>query len=188
VRNGSTGGGRSPAALTVLLVAGYRTGGILNTMGREEMRAGDSDRQAVADKLKLALDEGRLDLGEYDERLQKTYAAKTYGDLSGLLDDLPGVAPVVRPAADPAPKADAPAPIMSSRSGQLVKAWLGGFGGIFVVCSVIWLVTSLGSGHLQNFWPVWLLIPMVLGGLGQLGMGGDRYGRRDRRGRRDRWR
>jgi hypothetical protein len=176
------------AALTVLMVVGYRGGGILSTMGRDEMRAGDNDRQAVADKLKLALDEGRLDLGEYDERLQKTYAAKTYGDLSGLLDDLPAVAPAVRAAADPAPKTDAPAPIMSSRSGQLVKAWLGGFGGIFVVCSVIWLVTSLGAGHLQYFWPVWLLIPMVLGGLGQLGVGGDRYGRRDRRGRRDRWR
>ena len=48
-------------------------------MGRDEMRAGDGDRQAVADKLKAALDEGRLDLHEYDERLQQTYAAKTYG-------------------------------------------------------------------------------------------------------------
>ena len=50
------------------------------------MRAGDADRQAVADSLKPALDEGRLDLHEYDERLQRAYAAKTYGDLDGLLD------------------------------------------------------------------------------------------------------
>ena len=158
-------------------------------MGRDEMRAGDSDRQAVADKLKQALDEGRLDLGEYDERLQKTYGAKTYGDLNGLLDDLPASAPAPRPAAEPAPQAAAPAPAITERGGQLVKAWLGGFGGIFVVCTVIWLVSGLSSGHLGNFWPVWLLIPMILGGLGRVGMGGDRdhYGRR-RGGRRDRWR
>ena len=58
-------------------------------MGRDEMRAADADRQAVADKLRAALDEGRLDLHEYDERLQRAYAAKTYGDLDGLLTDLP---------------------------------------------------------------------------------------------------
>ena len=60
------------------------------------MRAGDADRQAVADKLRGALDEGRLDLHEYDERLQRAYAAKTYGDLNGLLDDLPDTVPASR--------------------------------------------------------------------------------------------
>lgn len=149
------------------------------------MRAGDNDRQAVADKLKQALDEGRLDLGEYDERLQKTYAAKTYGDLSGLLDDLPSPAPATQQQAAPTPPpGGAPPPMVSARGGQLVKAWLGGFGGIFVVSTVIWLVSSIGSGHLMYFWPVWLLIPMVLGGMGRIGMGGDRYGRRRDRRRR----
>ena len=137
-------------------------------MARDEMRAGDSDRQAVADKLKEALDEGRLDLAEYDDRLQRAYAAKTYGDLNGLLDDLPDNLPAKTPAADPVPKTAAPAPQpRSARAGQLVKAWLGGFGGIFVVGTVIWLVSSIGSGNVQYFWPVWLLIPMVLGALGR---------------------
>jgi hypothetical protein len=139
-------------------------------MGREEMRAGDGDRQAVADKLKLALDEGRLDIGEYDERLQRTYAAKTYGDLEGLLDDLPGTAVTPQAAtAGPATAqpAAAPPPAVSRRSGQLVKAWLGGFGGIFVVSMAIWLITSISTGHMQYFWPVWLLIPMVFGALGR---------------------
>ncbi|MPZ86260.1 MAG: DUF1707 domain-containing protein [Actinophytocola sp.] len=137
------------------------------------MRAGDSDRQAVADTLKQALDEGRLELLEYDERLQKTYAAKTYGDLSGLLDDLPGtvVSQRSQPRSDAAPQAAAPPPVSSSRTGQIVRAWLGGFGGIFVVCTVIWLATSIGSGHVENFWPVWLLIPMAFGVLGRIGRG-----------------
>lgn len=135
-------------------------------MGRDEMRAADSDRQAVADKLKKALDEGRLDLLEYDERLQKAYAAKTYGDLEGLLDDIPDTLPVPAKPTGPVPRTAAPA-ARSERAGQLVKAWLGGFGGIFVIGTVIWLVSSIVSGHLQYFWPVWLLIPMAVGALGR---------------------
>jgi hypothetical protein len=146
-------------------------------MGRDEMRAADSDRQAVADKLKQALDEGRLDLAEYDERLQRTYAARTYGDLNGLLDDLPAASLTPRPQADLTPAHPAPPPQpVASRAGQLVKAWMGGFGGVFVLCSAIWMVTSISSGHLQYFWPVWLLIPMFLGGMGW-------FGRDDRRRR-----
>jgi hypothetical protein len=160
-------------------------------MGRDEMRAADSDRQAVADKLKKALDEGRLDLAEYDERLQRTYAAKTYGDLDGLLTDLPNVALAPAPQATAAPQpqpqpAAAQAPAVQPRSGQLMRHTLGGMGGIFVLCTVIWLATSIGTGHMQYFWPVWLLIPVVLGLLGQLGDGHNHRDRRRERRRRDR--
>ncbi len=48
-----------------------------------ELRAGDADRQAAADRLRAAHDEGRLDLHEYDRRLAEAYAAVTYGDLDG---------------------------------------------------------------------------------------------------------
>ncbi|HWM05429.1 MAG TPA: DUF1707 domain-containing protein [Actinophytocola sp.] len=144
-------------------------------MGRDDMRAGDSDRQAVADKLKQALDEGRLDLGEYDERLQRTYAAKTYGDLNGLLDDLPGPAAAPQPGVAPVPlPPPAGAPVRTSRAGELVRSWLGGFGGVFVICVVVWLATSIGSGHALYFWPVWLLIPMAAGALEHFGRG-DRH-------------
>jgi hypothetical protein len=141
-------------------------------MGRDEMRAGDGDRQAVADKLKQALDEGRLDLGEYDERLQRTYAAKTYGDLNGLLDDLPGTALAPQPAVstEAEPAAAAPPPrVSAARGGQLVRAWLGGMGGVFVICTVVWLASGLGSGDFVYFWPVWLLIPMIFGIIGRRG-------------------
>jgi hypothetical protein len=72
------------------------------------MRAGDGDRKAVADQLKTALDEGRLDLSEYDERIQRAYAAKTYADLDGLLDDLPGTVPVQQSQIQPAAPRGAP--------------------------------------------------------------------------------
>jgi hypothetical protein len=56
---------------------------------RRELRASDADRERVANILNQALSEGRLDLTELDERLQKAYAAKTFGELAPLTADLP---------------------------------------------------------------------------------------------------
>jgi len=170
---------------------------MLDRMGRDEMRAGDGDRKAVADQLKTALDEGRLDLGEYDERLQKTYSAKTFGDLSGLLDDLPGTVPVehsqVQAYQTPSGAA-APAQPDQGRARQ-AATWVGPYAGLVVVCTIIWAITSVSAHHLTYYWPVWMLIPLVFGLVGTFtGRGqGDgsssperdarRAARRERRGR-----
>src|SRR5689334_24175934 len=84
---------------------------MLEGMGRDEMRAADADRQAVADQLKAALDEGRLDLHEYDERLQQTYAAKTFGALDALVTDLPGPIPTQQSRVQPYQPPAAPQPV-----------------------------------------------------------------------------
>src|SRR3954447_24509931 len=55
----------------------------------ESMRAAGADRHQVAEQLKAALDEGRLSLGEYDERVRDAYAARTYEELLALVSDLP---------------------------------------------------------------------------------------------------
>ncbi|MFC6152655.1 DUF1707 SHOCT-like domain-containing protein [Nocardioides yefusunii] len=63
-------------------------------------RVSDDDRHRVADLLRDAAGEGRLDLDELDERLEAAYAAKVYADLVPLTADLPaagGVAPVTVP-------------------------------------------------------------------------------------------
>jgi hypothetical protein len=52
-------------------------------------RAGDADREAVAERLRIAAGDGRIDLAELDERLTQAYAAKTYGQLEVLVADLP---------------------------------------------------------------------------------------------------
>jgi len=52
-------------------------------------RAGDADREAVADRLRIAAGEGRIELWELDERLGQAYAARTYGQLAALVADLP---------------------------------------------------------------------------------------------------
>jgi uncharacterized protein DUF1707 len=151
-------------------------------MDRDEMRAGDGDRQAVAEKLKNALDEGRLDLGEYDERLQRTYSAKTYGDLQELVTDLPGTIPLqhsqVQPLATESPVVETGA----SRGGM--PSWLGPYAGVVAVSVLIWAIVSISTGELLYFWPIWMFIPLIFGVLGQMtgrgGNGRDRGRNRDR--------
>lgn len=53
------------------------------------LRISDDDRHKVAEVLRRAAGEGRLDLSELDERLEAAYGAKTYGELVPLTADLP---------------------------------------------------------------------------------------------------
>jgi hypothetical protein len=162
---------------------------------REELRAADSDRQFVAERLQAALNEGRLTLSEYDERLQKTYAARTYGELDRMLDDLPAtitgrgaVAPAQPSPVSPAPAAEA------TPAGRRAPHWLLAIWGTWLsavaICTVIYL---LGGGG--GFWPKWvagpwgvLLLITTFGALASgdparyvAGRGGDREQRRLRR-------
>ncbi|MDT9684687.1 DUF1707 domain-containing protein [Streptomyces sp. TRM76323] len=63
------------------------------------MRASDADRDRVADILREALVEGRLDAEEHGERIDAVYRAKTLAELEPIVSDLP--------AAPAAPRADA---------------------------------------------------------------------------------
>ncbi|MFC7985290.1 DUF1707 domain-containing protein [Streptomyces sp. NPDC057336] len=54
-----------------------------------ELRASDADRERVAEVLRDALAEGRLDMAEFEERLDATYSARTYGELAPITRDLP---------------------------------------------------------------------------------------------------
>ena len=55
----------------------------------QHIRVSDADRNAVAELLSQHYADGRLDQSEFDERVGRTMAAKTRGDLAGLFDDLP---------------------------------------------------------------------------------------------------
>ena len=75
------------------------------------LRISDSDRHRVAEILREAAGEGRIDLAELDERLESAYAAKTYGDLVPLTADLPL-----------AHRPTEPSPVPRTGSGPLVPA------------------------------------------------------------------
>lgn len=117
--------------------------------GRDRMRASDAERMAVADRLRAALDEGRLTLSEYDERLRLAYAAVTYGDLVPLTADLPAP-PAVPPAAPVVP--------LGARLMPL-RGWLAGN----VIFVAIWGWSSIAAGHLLFFWPAFILLFTAVG-------------------------
>lgn len=55
----------------------------------DALRIGDAERQQMSDVLAKHYSDGRLDESEFRERMDKAMAAKTRGDLAGLLADLP---------------------------------------------------------------------------------------------------
>jgi hypothetical protein len=59
----------------------------------QHIRVSDAERNSVAELLGQHYADGRLDQAEFDERISRTMAAKTRGDLTGLFDDLPETGP-----------------------------------------------------------------------------------------------
>jgi len=77
--------------------------GELNGPDPQRLRISDEDRHRVADILREAAGDGRIDFVELDERLEATYAAKTYADLVPITLDLPASVPErTGPAGPPA--------------------------------------------------------------------------------------
>jgi hypothetical protein len=66
---------------------GYDT--ISQMMRNPNLRASDADREATADRLRQHHTDGRLDQDEFQERLDRCFAAKTVGELAELTRDLP---------------------------------------------------------------------------------------------------
>jgi hypothetical protein len=62
------------------------------------MRISDADRHRVAEVLREAAGEGRLEIDELDERIELTFRAKTYADLVPITADLQAVTPAPAPA------------------------------------------------------------------------------------------
>ena len=61
----------------------------MGEIDRLQLRVGDADRHRVAEILRRAAGDGRLGLDELDQRLEATFAAKTYADLVPITVDLP---------------------------------------------------------------------------------------------------
>jgi len=138
-------------------------------MDPSELRAGDADRERAAERLRIALEEGRLNLYEYDERLRDVYTAKTYAELDALLADLPGTTPPSRSQLAPTtPTAPAPTtsrwvPGQNGRYRGATRRWLvetwDDWAGAVAVCVAIWAVISLLARDWIYFWPGWVAGP-----------------------------
>ena len=148
-----------------------------------QLRASNSDRQAVVDRLQNAFVEGRLQLHEYDERVALAYQAVTYADLSALFADLPADNPIAPPVPKPAPAAAKPAVrhpgLISDMPIALQILWTIWFS-VMLINLVVWTILELSNGS-EDFWPVWFLVPgAVLLGV-TIGVTGIRRSQRSKR-------
>jgi len=125
----------------------------------ETLRAADADRQKVAEQLKSALDEGRLSLHEYDDRVRDAYGAKTYRELLLLVEDLPVAA---RQHAEMRREARRlPVALM-----VLWTIWAA----LTVVNLVVFGLVAASVDASVYPWPVWLLVPGVALGVVTVGV------------------
>jgi len=53
------------------------------------LRASRADRERVIDLLKAAFAQGRLDRNEFDARIGRALASRTYGELAAITADIP---------------------------------------------------------------------------------------------------
>jgi hypothetical protein len=86
---------------------------------RSHLRTSHADREQVIDVVKAAFVQGRLAKDEFDQRIARVFASRTYADLAYLTADIP--AGLVR-AQPPRAPADPPAPISMDR--KAVRSWV----------------------------------------------------------------
>jgi hypothetical protein len=133
------------------------------------IRASDADRDRIAAALREHLAAGRLTTEEFEERLDKAYAAKTLGEFGDLMADLPETDLEQLPGASLDRVADGrPLPgrrsggLIEARQGRFSPAWRAAWGswlGISLLFFVIWLVSGASGG----LWFLW--VPALLGAL-----------------------
>lgn len=137
----------------------------------EDMRASDVDRKAAQERLHWAHEQGLLDLGEFDDRVRRAWAAKTHGELARINADLP---------TPPKPRTPAKGPFSNTGAGVAMRVLTIIFSAIGAVNLMVWLLVVLTNGEWIYFWPAWVIVPplTVLGTLWLLGIG-----RNDQRGK-----
>jgi Domain of unknown function (DUF1707) len=101
-------------------------------------RAADADREATSERLRRHHAEGRLDVEEFQERVDRCYQAKTVGELEQLVTDLP-----------PEPTSEGRFHLHRLRMVPLLP----------IVIAI--LAISAVTGHDQGHFGFWLLIPLV---------------------------
>jgi hypothetical protein len=129
---------------------------------RRMMRASDHDREQVVERLRSAVEDGRLTPEEYVNRMGLAYQAVTYGDLAPLHADLPAAGSITEPQA--ARPTVAPLGFLAWRSAMaglpvvlkvLWTIWLVAVS----INAVVWTLVSISKGHLAYPWPGWVAGP-----------------------------
>jgi hypothetical protein len=114
------------------------------------LRASDRDRDVVHRRLAEAYADGRLDREELDERTSRVQAARTLGELPGVVADL------VAPDPPRLPARSGPEELRVRAEQRYASDRREAFLGMLVpslVCVVIWVVAGLGFP-----WPLFVVL------------------------------
>jgi hypothetical protein len=116
-----------------------------------QMKASDADRDAVLSDLSEHFQAGRLTAGEFDDRTGRALAARTWGELGDLMQDLP--AGPAGPHAPVTATTGAPSPRPPGRTVLVPTAALAG----------IAIAAALPAGTAHARWAiVWLVLLVLL--------------------------
>lgn len=117
------------------------------------IRASDDERERCVEALRRAYADGRLDAAELEERVGFAWRARTRGELSALLTDLPRIARV----AASAPAARVPSWVRAlDRVDRMV---LRGHATVFGTVNGSFVGIWAAAGADGAFWPAWVLVP-----------------------------
>lgn len=112
------------------------------------LRVSHADRDRMVEILRDAAADGRLEIEELEERVERALTARTFADLEPLAQDLPVVAPV-----PPTVRLPAPAPAATTAEGQVVRWQSSGLRlvreGAWMVPRIVELETHGGSARLD---------------------------------------
>jgi len=113
---------------------------------RDDLRASDAEREETVAALREHAGQGRLDLSELSERLDRAYESRTRAELAAVVDDFPRILPAARRE--------------SARAAE--RRELAGHVRAFVLVNVLLLVVwaATGAGY---FWPMWPLLGWGIG-------------------------
>lgn len=119
-----------------------------------QLRVSDEDRDRAAALLREHHALGRLTAEEFSERLDKTFAAKTIGDMDPLLRDLPAIDLYRLPDArlTRQPRQAQVQPVRRGSRGW--RAVWGVYTTVNLICFVVWMLSDFGYP-----WFLWVAGP-----------------------------
>ncbi len=121
-----------------------------------ELRAGDADRDRVISVLTDSYAEGRLTNDEFQIRVDSVHAARTLGELSALIVDLPDAKAEVDVAQTNTVS-------LRKRRKDLRAGWTSWLG-VGILVNVIWVATLMTQeGSAPYYWPIWVMGPWGAG-------------------------
>lgn len=152
-------------------------------MSEMPQRIGDAERDAAVEALRTHHAAGRLDLGEFDDRMSQALSARTQDQLTPLFRDLPPVDGNPQALAIPAAAQPAVAAEPAKPANRTAKTVMG------VISGLIW--PAIIIANFAADWKLWWLflipifvLPAIWGAINQ----NDPERQRKREAERQQWR